>query len=56
MNRFIWAFAAIALALAAVVGFTILTPTAERTNNPKPQDRAEATQKPAAKAEAEPTN
>ncbi|MCB9933302.1 MAG: hypothetical protein H6841_07770 [Planctomycetes bacterium] len=56
MNRFIWAFAAGALALAAVVGFTILTPTAERTNNPKPAERSEAHQKPAAKAEAEPTN
>ncbi|MCA8911419.1 MAG: hypothetical protein KDB82_06925 [Planctomycetes bacterium] len=36
MNRFIWAFAAVALVLAAVVGFTLLRPTAERPNNPKP--------------------
>jgi hypothetical protein len=36
MNRFIWAFAAVALAVVAVVGFILLQPTAERANNPRP--------------------
>jgi tRNA A37 threonylcarbamoyladenosine synthetase subunit TsaC/SUA5/YrdC len=41
MNRFIWAFAAIALALLAAVGFTILAPTAERNNNPRPAEHSD---------------
>ncbi|MCA8913895.1 MAG: hypothetical protein KDB90_00685 [Planctomycetes bacterium] len=36
MNRFIWAFAALALVIVAVVGFLLLQPTAERANNPRP--------------------
>ncbi|MCB9895064.1 MAG: hypothetical protein H6839_11490 [Planctomycetes bacterium] len=40
MNRFIWAFAAIALVLIAVVGFLLLQPTAERANYPRPDHTA----------------
>lgn len=41
MNRFIWAFAAIALALLAAIGFTVLSPTAERNNNPRPAEQSD---------------
>ena len=38
MNRFVWAFAAIALVLIAVVGFVLLGPTAERPEAPRASD------------------
>jgi hypothetical protein len=33
MSRYIWAFAAIALAILAIIGFTLLVPTAERPSH-----------------------
>jgi hypothetical protein len=38
MNRFIWAFAAIALVLIAVIGFVLLGPTAERPRDHQATD------------------